>query len=1162
MSIRTGKAQLSSTTALVLALLYASPSVAQTNDQPPAPAPATKPKPPQPAEAVEPAPVPEEAEENEGTIVSGLRASLENALEQKRTSDTILDGISADDIGSTPDLNLGEALQRIPGVQIDRSEERRNASVSVRGLPGRFASTSLMGQSIARSGRRNNNGSPFGIFDASIFNGSNVVKSFNAETISGGLSANVDLRLNSALSRKDALVLRTEVQYEETTQDFNPAIFGGFSKKITDNFGVYGNVAWSKQSFRRDEVSINSYNQFSTARAAQFGVAATAADGTPQRLYYPGEVRIQTRNEAGDRLSASAGLEFEPVEGVSLRLDGIYTNRNLDKARLDVLRLQYTDIGSNARPDVPAEVINGVSLPFVQGDTTGQIIVAPGANGGFNTLNVGRGQFGSFNGNVFIAPQITSNNTPYFSDTRVFTAKDQVWAIYPAVEYEGDGWKARVVGTVSKATGEDVEVLVGARRPIIANAPVPALAPNATPAQRLARRNLLLAVPSQASLTNGVTSTINTGSGNFADFSYSTTLPTPLFDFNNRTYTTTAGRTTATTVPIAGRAQNDVLVTGTPNFVDRELYSVAGDFEKELSFGPFTALKFGARYDKERGETFSQENTLAGTNLANLNDNIIRDHLGFSTGGQYFGGQIPGVFRDPRTFGVDVDAVISLISQGGLASPVGPLLPTNLPTNLPTTSTAANPLTAAQIAANMATNAANAATNLANGIANVPTVRTASGAGFVVTNANGTANVTSAVPANAVIIPTTGFYGLPADLATGNALTRIRQGNFITTRKNMEFYGQLKFNLEDWSGSGLPIRGNFGLRYVKAKLEGEDTIINPSLPEGPAKGNYSAFLPSANVIVKLDPKLEFRAAYYHTFEAFDVAEFTPAPTYASFTPAVVPTTPGGTAVAADYDVFFSTVDVQPRKSEAFDLLLSWYNRPGGIVSLGYFNKSVRVNQRVRICAEGSTLNVPLFNPATGAITPTDLGPLYLNPNNTDQCRIDVVGTRIGDIADPTIEINATLAVEKPVTIQGIEAQVQQDLRFLPGFLQNFGVILNASRVWTEKVNGIEFFNVSEFFGNAILYYEDKLLQGRLAYNYAGKTNLGDGGTFNGLGRTVAPRGQLDFSGAIKPFEGFEIRAEVFNITNAIRRDYQGFEEANRRASYDGRTYSVGVTYKF
>ena len=56
----------------------------------------------------------------EEIVVTGIKATTANALATKRKADVILDGISADDLGNFPDLNLGEALQRITGVQIDR----------------------------------------------------------------------------------------------------------------------------------------------------------------------------------------------------------------------------------------------------------------------------------------------------------------------------------------------------------------------------------------------------------------------------------------------------------------------------------------------------------------------------------------------------------------------------------------------------------------------------------------------------------------------------------------------------------------------------------------------------------------------------------------------------------------------------------------------------------------------------------------------------------------------------------------------------------------------------------------------------------------------------------------------------------------------------------
>ncbi len=59
-------------------------------------------------------------ESSNTVVVSGLRASLESALNKKREDNGIVDVIKAEDIAKFPDTNLAESLQRVPGVSIDR----------------------------------------------------------------------------------------------------------------------------------------------------------------------------------------------------------------------------------------------------------------------------------------------------------------------------------------------------------------------------------------------------------------------------------------------------------------------------------------------------------------------------------------------------------------------------------------------------------------------------------------------------------------------------------------------------------------------------------------------------------------------------------------------------------------------------------------------------------------------------------------------------------------------------------------------------------------------------------------------------------------------------------------------------------------------------------
>src|SRR6187551_1458762 len=80
-------------------------------------------------------------------IVTGIRASLERAIEIKRTNSGVVDAISAEDIGKFPDTNLAESLQRITGVSIDRSNGE-GSQVTVRGFGGGFNLVTLNGRTM------------------------------------------------------------------------------------------------------------------------------------------------------------------------------------------------------------------------------------------------------------------------------------------------------------------------------------------------------------------------------------------------------------------------------------------------------------------------------------------------------------------------------------------------------------------------------------------------------------------------------------------------------------------------------------------------------------------------------------------------------------------------------------------------------------------------------------------------------------------------------------------------------------------------------------------------------------------------------------------------------------------------------------------------------
>ena len=134
----------------------------------------------------------------EVVVTAQFQRNLDNALDVKRNAATIVDGISADDIGTLPALDMGEALQAVVGVQLNREGERRESSINLRGMPSGFVLTTANGQSFAspsRSDKAFGAPNPFGAYDPAIFNGTDVIKTQTAAMQEGGIAGVVDLKL-------------------------------------------------------------------------------------------------------------------------------------------------------------------------------------------------------------------------------------------------------------------------------------------------------------------------------------------------------------------------------------------------------------------------------------------------------------------------------------------------------------------------------------------------------------------------------------------------------------------------------------------------------------------------------------------------------------------------------------------------------------------------------------------------------------------------------------------------------------------------------------------------------------------------------------------------------------------------------------------------------
>ena len=185
-------AVLLSSTALSVAFIAASPASAQT-----APA----------------------ADDNgDAIVVTGIRGSLESSARLKRVTPTIVESVSAEDIGKLPDVSIADSLARLPGVTAQRLEGR-DQRLSIRGLGPDFSTTLLNGREQVTVG--DNRGVEYDQYPSEFFQNVVVHKSADASLIAAGIAGTVDLNMLRPLEQKRTISVRARGQMNGT-KNLNP----------------------------------------------------------------------------------------------------------------------------------------------------------------------------------------------------------------------------------------------------------------------------------------------------------------------------------------------------------------------------------------------------------------------------------------------------------------------------------------------------------------------------------------------------------------------------------------------------------------------------------------------------------------------------------------------------------------------------------------------------------------------------------------------------------------------------------------------------------------------------------------------------------------------------------------------------------------------------
>jgi iron complex outermembrane receptor protein len=129
--------------------------------------------------------------ETQQVVVTGIRKGIEDAISVKKNNDSIVEAISAEDIGKLPDTSVAESLARLPGLTAQQVQGRAQ-QINVRGMPAEYANGLLNGREQTTT--NDSRTSEFDQYPAELLGGAVVYKTTDAGLIDQGLAATIDLQ--------------------------------------------------------------------------------------------------------------------------------------------------------------------------------------------------------------------------------------------------------------------------------------------------------------------------------------------------------------------------------------------------------------------------------------------------------------------------------------------------------------------------------------------------------------------------------------------------------------------------------------------------------------------------------------------------------------------------------------------------------------------------------------------------------------------------------------------------------------------------------------------------------------------------------------------------------------------------------------------------------
>lgn len=412
------------------------------------------------------------AQQDEATevVVTGIRQSLADAQSVKRNSAQVVDAISAEDIGKFPDKNIGEALQRVTGVQITRAAGE-GQNVSIRGADPALNRVEINGQTALSTVVGSSRAVEFRDMPVEFVSRVEVVKSATADMTEGGLGGTVRVVTRRPFdSKKPFIAGSAQGIYGTLAERFDPkfALIGS-TLFANDTIGVLVSATYEERSLWYDQLRTTGWRQIDSAPGTP-GMQALDLNGDGSGDFYPDIPRPIINREATKRGAINGILEYRPNDDFRAFIEGTYTRSRL------TLDSQFLQLGT-----VQNVVDGGVdrSRTTIGPDDTVTSVTFNGALAAPNGLSasyrniLGTQDRNTFNGQTgidYTTGRLTLQARAGYAKSRAYN--DEINATAAAlglstltIDYDNEQQAPNVILPIDQTTTQGLNQLIVLRRP-------------------------------------------------------------------------------------------------------------------------------------------------------------------------------------------------------------------------------------------------------------------------------------------------------------------------------------------------------------------------------------------------------------------------------------------------------------------------------------------------------------------------------------------------------------------------------------------------------------------------------------------------------------------------------------------------------------------------